>query len=276
MKNSDNNKHARVLVKSDRKGSNPGGFCSYNNGRDNFEGYLKYCFGSKIPRNLSYLRSDHQPIYEAITFELARKFGLKTPDFFVLKNQDNHVEFEDPEKFSPHTHSGRPFYFISRKIHEPALPNLDQIGSEIISKQKVYLESLMIADILGKRQNYHILPRGNDFDVYYLDLGCSFVHATGGFIHLPNELKTYSRNCDTKRDRCNLKGKAVVGSDNKSFVDLEKLTSSFEDLAIPVLGSSPMPLSDLISSEEIEEISSYLIHGLCKGISMYKEQGLLI
>jgi len=271
------NKQPTILVKSDRKGSNPGGFCSYKDGRNNFEGYFKYVVGSKIPRDHSYLRSDHQPIYEAITFELARKFGLKTPSFFVLMNEDNNVKFEDPEKFSSHPHSGRHSYFVSKKIHEPNLPNLDRIGSEIINKERIYLESLRIEDILGKRQNYLILPKENNFEVSYLDLGCSFVHAVGGFIYLPNELKNHSRTCDTKREKCTLKKKDVISADNASLVDLEELVSSFETLSIPTLNhNSRLPISNLISSEEIKEISSYLVSGLCKSLHQFRDKGLLV
>ncbi len=267
----------KILVKSDRKGSNPGGFCSYTDGKNNFEGYFKYCVGSKIPRDHSYLRSDHQPVYEAITFELARKLGLETPSFFVLLNEHNDVTFEDTEKFSAHSHSGRHSYFVSKKIHEPILPGLDAIGSEIIGRERAYLESLRIEDILGKRQNYQILPKTNDFHVSYLDLGCSFVHAVGGFIYLPNELRNHSRTCDTKREKCTLKKRIIIASDNTSLVDLEALASSFGTLSIPTLNpNSRVPISDLISSEEVSEINSYLVSGLCKSLHQFKEKGLLI
>jgi len=272
-----NDKHPIILVKSDRKGSNPGGFCAYYDNRHNFEGYFKYCFGSRIPSNYSFLRAEHQPVYEAITFELARKFGLKTPNFFVLMNENNDVEFKDPEKFSPNNHSGRHYYFISEKIHEPPLPNLDTIGSKIIDREKIYLEGLMIEDILGKRQNYLILQRGEDFGVSYLDLGCSFVHAVGGFIKLPNELRNYLRNCDAKRDKCILKKKAIITANNNFLVDLEELVSSFGTLNIPTLNPhSRTPISELVSPEEITEIGSYLVGGLCKSLSHFKEKGLLI
>ena len=265
-----------VKILSEKKGSNPGGFCTFSDGRNRFDGYLKYCFGSKLPKDSS-LKSEHQPIYEAITFELARKLGLKTPGFFVLLNNGNNVEFEDPENVSSNDHSGRNFYFISKKISEPNMSGLGDIGDEIIEKERIYLDSLMISDILGRRQNYMIIPQNHGFGVFYLDLGCSFVHATNGFIRLPNDLKKYSLSNSKKRDRCNIKDKTIIGADNEMLVNLEELIYSFGGLTIPTLNPfSRIPVSDLISSKEVSEIANYIVHGLCKSLHGYKEKGLLV
>jgi hypothetical protein len=267
-----------VKVLSERKGSNPGGFCIYNDGRDNLEGYFKYCFGSKIPSGHSFLKAEHQPIYEAITFELARKLGLSTPSFFVLLNKRRNIRFEDPDNLSSNDHSGRPYYFLSKKIREPQISNLDKIGSDMINRERVYLDSLMISDILGKRQNYMIIPADSEtFKISYLDLGCSFVNATGGFIYLPNTLRKYSKSSSKKRDRCTLKNKTIVGADNDLLINLEELVYTLGGLTIPTLNPhSRLPISDLISSEEIAEIDDYVVHGLCGSLHDYKERNLLI
>lgn len=266
-----------VEVLSGQKGSNPGGFCVFNNGKDKFEGHFKYCVGSKIPKGYSSLVPEHQPFYEAITFELARRLGLKTPSFFVLLNNKRDVKFEDPHNFFPRSHSGRPSYFFSRTIYEPNIQGLDEIGTKIIDRERIYLESLMISDILGKRQNYMILSKNFDFEVFYLDLGCSFVHAVGGFIYLPNHLKRYSKSSSKKRDKCSLKSRTIVGADNNLLINLEELVYAFEGLTIPTLNPySRIPVSNLISSKELEEIDGYLIHGLCKSLRGYKEKGFLM
>jgi len=266
-----------IEVLSEQKGSNPGGFCNYNDGKNKFEGYFKYCVGSKIPRGYSSLVPEHQPFYEAITFELARRLGLRTPHFFVLLNNNKDVKFEGSSNFPPHNHSGRPFYFFSRKIYEPNINGLNEIGNRIIDEERVYLESLMISDILGKRQNYMILSKDSDFEVFYLDLGCSFVHAVGGFIYLPNDLKRYSKSSSKKRDKCSLKDRIVIGADDNLLVNLEELVYAFEGLTIPTLNPySRIPVSNLISSKELEEIDNYLIHGLCKSLHEYKEESLLV
>ncbi len=266
-----------VLVKSERKGSNPGGFCTFDDGKNRFDGYFKYCVGSKIPKGYSALKSEHQPIYEAITFELARRLGLKTPIFFVLLNGNRDIKFEDPNNFSSHNHLGRHSYFFSKKIYEPTVSGLDEIGNRIIERERVYLDSLMISDILGRRQNYMVLSKNHGFEIFYLDLGCSFVHATGGFIRLLNDLKKYSGSCSKKRDRCSLKDKTIIGADDSLLINLEELIYSFEGLTVPTLNPfSRAHLSDLISREEIAEIDNYVVHGICKSLHEYKENSLLV
>lgn len=268
-----------LIVESTRKGSNPGGLCTYRNGKNNFQGYFKYCIGSRISNTCSNLHSDHQPIYEAITFELARRFGLRTPPFFVLLNKKNDATFQDSRELVSHDHSGRPFYFLSKIIYESKNLDREQAGSEIIEKQRVYLDALMISDILGKRQNYMILGESGDYQVSYVDLGCSFVHATEGFIRLPNDLKKYKeipRNRE-KNDKHRLKNKTVISADNDSLVNLEELVYGFRGLTIPTLNPwRRIPIRDLLSEEEVEEIDDYLVHGLCKNLHNFNEKGLLL
>ena len=266
-----------VEVKSERKGSNPGGLCNYYHGRNRFEGHFKYCVGSKIPNKYSSLKPDHQPFYEAITFEFARKMGLHTPSFFVLLNNKGNVEFKDPKKFSQNGHSGRHSYFVSRIIKEPKISNLDEIGEKIIKKERVYLESLMISDILGRRQNYLVLPEDyGDFKVFYVDLGCSFIHAVGGFIKLPTNLKKLDKKCK-KREKCNLKHKTIIAADDDSLINLEEFVDNFENLTLPTLNPyGRRKLEDLISGEEIDEIRSFLIHGLYNSLGGFKAKGLLV
>ncbi len=266
-----------IEVKSERKGSNPGGLCSYDNGRNHFEGYFKYCVGSKIPNKYSSLKPDHQPFYEAITFEFARKMGLHTPSFFVLLNDKDNLEFKDSKKFSKHGHSGRHSYFISKIIEEPKISNLDEIGEKIINKERIYLESLMISDVLGKRQNYLVL-RGDygDFKVSYVDLGCSFIHAVDGFIKLPTNLKKLDKK-RKKREKCKLKSKTIIAADDDTLVNLGEFVDNFGNFTISTLNPyGRRKLENLISGEEIDEIKSFLIHGLCNSLSKFKDKGLLV
>jgi len=265
-------------VLSGQKGSNPGGFCIYNDGKNNFKSYFKYCVGSKIPKGYSSLKSEHQPFYEAITFEFARRLGLKTPNFFVLLNNKNNVSIKNIKEVSSHDHSGRNSYFVSKKICEPKVFNLDKIGSEIVQKERVYLEGLMISDILGKRQNYLVLPNSysQDFRVFYLDLGCNFVHAVGGFIYFPNGLRNLDKSCK-KRERHNLRHKTIIAADDDSLINLEEFIGNFENLTLPTLNPyAKKKLEELISKEEIDEIRSYLVHGLYKNINNFKKAGLFV
>ena len=168
---------SKVLIESSRKGSNPGGFCTYTDERRTFPGYFKYCTGARLPHS-SYLKPEHQPIYEAVTFELARRLGLKTPNFFVLLNNKGNLIFDESNKSLLNGHSGRFCYFFSEKIDEPHnVQDLDKIGNKLVGDEKVYLDSLGISDVIGKRQNYMVLPKNGEFEVSYIDLGCSFVYA---------------------------------------------------------------------------------------------------
>jgi len=266
-----------IEVKSRRKGSNPGGLCSYNHGRNRFEGYFKYCIGSKIPNKYSSLKPDHQPFYEAITFELARRMGLHNPGFFVLLNSEGNVEFKDSKKFSQNGHSGRHSYFVSKIIKEPKISNLDEIGAKIVEKERIYLESLMISDILGRRQNYLVLPEGyGNFKVSYVDLGCSFIHAVRGFIYFPTNLRKLDKKCK-RIEKCKLKRKTIIAADDDSLINLEEFVDNFENLTLPILNPySRRKLEDLISGEEMDEIRSFLIHGLCNSLGGFKARGLLI
>ena len=98
--------------------------------------------------------------------------------------------------------------FFSEKIDEPHnVQDLDKIGNKLVGDEKVYLDSLGISDVIRKRQNYMVLPKNGEFEVSYIDLGCSFVYATDGIIRLPHSLENYLRNGSQKKDKCNLKNK---------------------------------------------------------------------
>ena len=98
-RNSNSRKGPVVKVTSERKGSNPGGYCKFHsNDLDLSRGYFKYCFGSRTSQGMSFL-SENQPVYEAITSVLANLFGLKTPPSYVLNNRDRNVSFDGGKNF---------------------------------------------------------------------------------------------------------------------------------------------------------------------------------
>lgn len=265
-----------LTVLSAKKGSNPGGLCRVNNGRAEFEGYVKYVFGSKLPRSSS-LEADHQPIYEAITFELARRIGLKVPQFYVLINSGHDVKIADPHRVSCKDHSGRKYYFVSKMMRESkgGRKEIDDFGRGVVDAEKPYLELLQIDDILGKRQNYIVdIVRGS---VYYVDLGCSFVHAKEGFIHLPNRLRKVEHK-NGKKSRCHLKNKSIVKLDDVgATVNLGEIVSTFESITLPTLNPiGRAAISSLLHSEEVEEIREYIAHGFCENLKTMTERGLLV
>lgn len=96
-------------ITSGRKGSNPGGYCTISPSRheDSFNGYFKYCFGSKISPEFPF-RPKNQPVYEAMTFALARRLGLHTSEGFVLLNNQGNVLFRD--NIGERNHEGRRYF----------------------------------------------------------------------------------------------------------------------------------------------------------------------
>jgi len=263
-----------IEVLSERKGSNPGGLCRINYERGNFEGYFKYCFGAKIPHKLSSFTSDHQPIYEAITFELSRKMGLHVPQFFVAINSKKNIRFVN-KSTNDRDHSGRPYYFVSKIIHESRDKGKEELGDKIISSERVYLEGLHISDILGKRQNYVISP-SNSGKVFYIDLGCSFVHAKGGFISLPNSILKLKK-MNHKREGYHLNNKNIIAPDDETIINLGELANSFSGMTLPSLNPlGRVGINDILSAEEILEIKEYITHNFCENLSHFKSKGLLI
>ena len=116
----------RVDILSERKGSNPGGVCQAHDNGFSIRGYFKYCHGSRIAGKSSFV-PQHQPIYEAMTFEMARRLGLDTVDYFVLLNEGSRVSRRSRDiQFSgwkdynfSHNPSGRLFYFMSKMESAP-------------------------------------------------------------------------------------------------------------------------------------------------------------
>src|SRR3989344_693145 len=175
----------RIDVTSKPRGSNPGGNCRilYNGW---FDGYFKYCFGSRIQGASSFI-ARHQPIYEAITFQLVRALGLSTSEFFVALNPQRDIFFNGWRTYLNHDPSGREYYFVS-KIFKSFHHTLSESESRaIVSFERAYLDAIMVGDIVGKPNNYVTFGTKQEHDIVYLDLGCSFVHSVGGLLSLPHQ-----------------------------------------------------------------------------------------
>ena len=85
-----------VHITSERKGSNPGGKCVIPYNGAYLDAYIKYCSRSRLPHGHAF-QPQHQPIYEALTLVLAKKFGLQIPLFFVMMNEEREVCFTHDE-----------------------------------------------------------------------------------------------------------------------------------------------------------------------------------
>lgn len=264
----------RLHITSNQKGSNPGGSCTVFPMYDHsFKAYFKYCSGARFPHGVQF-RPENQPIYEAITFKLARELGLHAPDTYVLKNKNRDIIF-DTESDVTIDHSGRDFYFVSRCLSGSGSFR-ESLSNEIIEEESPFLNSLLIDDIKNKPHNYFLQKDEHGLRVFYLDLGCSFVRAVGGNLSLSNTVKKILSKGDTKRAR-RLKGKMIVSADNSKPVDLEGLVFGLENLEIPVLNSSAptKKISDLLGHLEIEQIRQCVAYGFLENLGEFKSRGLI-
>ena len=269
-----------VKVTSGNKGSNPGGECFLydGQGRQLFNAYFKYCHSAKIVGK-SVLIAKNQPIYEAITLQLAQKIGLRTPKFYVLLNRDRSVSFDGWKNFKLNDPANRDFYFVSKMMYKPKpTSNVDGVR-EALSKDAVYLESLLVADVINKAQNYIYFPLddgGNGY-VDYIDLGCSFVHAVNGIMKLSPKVDNNCCHKEVKRMRNALKGKSVICAENTDIVSLEGLANEIYSGDIPTLNPlGKKPLKELLIGSELEEIHNYIVCGLHESIKEFEKRKLLM
>lgn len=267
---------AVVKVTSERKGSNPGGECIVQTPKETWAGYFKYCHGSKI-RGRSALRVSHQPIYEAITFQLVKNFGLNTTEFFVLDNEKRDIIFADWKPFMDHDPNGREFYFLSKMV-PPQKVYPQSTVERIIAEERPYLDSVLVADVVNKAQNYryfaypHSPEKGS---ITYLDLGCNFVHAAEGYISMSHRLERIN----AKHFKENIKRleHTTVLTKKGDELNLAKLVLGLPLLEIPSFNPrSTRKLTSLLSTDEIEEIQIYLAHELTDSIEIFREKCLIV
>jgi len=257
----------KVELYTDRKGSNPGGKCSVITPRIEFDAYMKYCPGSKLKktsiidkRNPQPFSPVNQPVYEAITLALAKKLGIIIPEFQVLVN-DKEVRFQYENGLKNKINENMPYYFVSKLISVPPSQNSEGRNAAL-AKEKLYRDILMVSDISNKAQNYRYDQEQDR--MIYLDLGCSFVNAVGGYlqpttIKLPRESKQ-----NQKIAKRIVKERWITTADENDLVSLEDLVS-VGNLSIPIIGNqSQVPVKTLISEEEISEISDMLLFNLIK------------
>lgn len=263
-----------IDIFSEKKGSNPGGKCVVVDRKTRFNGYFKYCYGNKFNGATSF-KANHQPIYEAITFSIVRELGLPTTDFYVVDNRARDVTFTDWRKFIDHDPSGRDFYFIS-KLLLLASNGDESIANTKLEKDSTYLNSVLVSDVIGKRQNYEVRLEGLEPKIIYLDLGCSFVYAKDGFISLPHQHKTFeSKSFKTLSKRLN--GTKIVGADNDRIVDLGEMVSRLPYMQLPTMNSnSKVTVGEVLSEEETKEIQYQFVNSLMASIPGFKEKGALL
>ncbi|RMD58593.1 hypothetical protein D6825_00305 [Candidatus Woesearchaeota archaeon] len=247
-----------VYMRSGPSGSNPGGKGNIHITHENIPSYIKYCNSTSLGRE-SPLIPDNQPVYEALTFALARELGLSTPEDALLHNDDEtQLNFTYLPGFKGKAFDMVPFYFSSRLIEgNESKDQASAIG--LLARDKVYRDLLNLADVSGRRQNVFI-PEGSQ-NIIYLDLGCSFVDAQHGRLSQRNSIKKLKvEKKSVKKSRKRL-DKMAIETPSHRLVSLGRLVEELPKTELRVHGQGYKTLDDLISQREINYIQSvYALH----------------
>jgi len=265
-----------IKLLSERKGSNPGGKCVIETWRNKFHCYIKYCPGSRLPRQSS-LDAAHQPIYEAITNEIARRAGLHVPDSFVLLNQNKHVGFEKINGFEQTLMGGRPYYFVSKLIPHLRSANSGLL-SEVMDEEEIYREFLSIFDVKSA-DNYSFFDDSRE--LFYLDVGCNFVWAKEGYISLRGNIR-YPLNGKQLKDSFKRISRRGLRIADGSVMPLDEVINSLQFMTVPVLtangkfGFGEERIKNLLSEDEMEEIRRLLAIKMAGALRRYGDSDLLV
>lgn len=255
------------------KGSNPGGKCKINSYGRALECYIKSVDYSILPRNHPFV-PQNQPIYEAITLALAEEFGLAVPQYYLLVNQGHKIKFTHASDVPKNEHmrdGQKEFYFLSELITIPIDEDLDELHEKMIG-EKLYRDLLMVGDVSGRKQNYALIESPQPSHPIYIDLGCSFVDAHYGKISQRNENATLLRDRkgeyrpglkqDLKHAQKFLRrygvGTGHLFEFQKRVIEPMPFTEALGDLQIPVFPRGRVPIKNLLTGNEIEEIKMML------------------
>ena len=277
-----------VRIKSERKGSNPGGYCTvFSPGKGRFTAYIKYCANSRLPPDHPF-KAPHQPVYEAVTLMLADKLGLHVPRYYLLDNADD-VSFEhhDDVPRGRRISEDMPFYLVSKLVNlRTNFESPDLL--EMMAKQKIYRDMLMVGDVSGKKQNFGLVEEPHPH-VLYIDLGCSFADAAQNMMSQRNSVASLTRvrngaprrtlRKDLRKARKYLSNLGLVTAHDieyhQDLLSLVDFADSLDEMEIPALRRRKIPLTSILCETEINEIKSLLILNMQKVIRRYKKAGPL-
>ena len=302
-------KMLELEVYSDQVGSNPGGKCRIHKGRFRGDYYIKHCHPkgidrSRFPRVCSFIPIN-QPIYEAITAQMANKLGLRIPECGVLCGEG--VRFTG--EFEYRIKQGLPFYFFSRLMPKPktlgdALLDKQQrrekltdeeIGlldlyetdiKKVMDREEPYLDLLQITDITDRRDNYIFAEKPyGEGEIIYLDLGCSFVNAHNGELSMETKQR---ENNQRRKDFKNVvrafkKFSVRPTNDSKYSPNLVEFLTGIGDLRLPVIDAvagirHELTADHLLDPSEIEEIGNILMYCnyISKPFKRLKQSGIIV
>ncbi len=261
----------KVDVLSDKKGSNPGGFCTIRDSKGSriLDGYFKYCFGESLPRGIPF-KAEHQPVLEVLASLKAREFGLVTPDCFVLIN-DGKVSFSNlhDEK----DHSGKKYYFVSKLEPNPSSAAIDRELNTIVESEKIYLDSLLLRDY-GTRNNI-LYKEGR---ASYIDLGCwGFACANEGLLKQIIGKKELVSDKDRKKLIRRLE-KDNLRNANGEIINLGEFARNIPESFIPLLNPNGgyAIAKSLLTNDELNAVQGYLAQNLDSKREAFRKADLLV
>ena len=228
-----------LRIVSNKKGSNPGGFAYLKE----VYGYVKFCHS--VHQRRGPLEVTHQPIYEYITSEVARRFGILSPPLQVIPGEKIKIINECN---NPFFNKPREYYFFSHYVDHTNNGEVDEI-------YRVYLELIGICDVFKKGDNYGYLK--GTHEIIIIDVGCNFVKAINGIMYYntprpPNKkaVKKINRQIRT------LDGKKINPMDLIHEIPYFNIRMLDENIKV----------KSILSREEIEYIQGYYINQFAKKI----------
>ncbi len=270
---------------SERKGSNPGGKCIAQSQGTSIESYIKYCDKSRLhPHNP--FNPNHQPVYEALTLKLAQSLGLRIPNYHILTCDESSF---DQKNIGHHKVSEtKPLYFLSQltnvKYQKDLTPEEKAILPKLMFQERMYRDLLMIGDVSHKPQNYGLIQGADGPQVMYIDVGCSFVDSVNGELSQRNAVskllgsRNYKGTIDngTKKKirhaQKHLSRHMLVTSTQEDILSLDELVQGVGNLELPKFPHGGLKISQLLSSEELEEIQSLLYLNMAKILRSYEKK----
>jgi len=260
-----------IKVISGPKGSNPGGKCIIPNFKNKGTDYIKYCNVNDVS-SLG-LDVQNQPVYEAISLEMAKKLGLSVPKYKVIMNPSKtDMKFSysplSGEKITP-LNSKKSCYFLSQFIPH----NVDDTNEglpPLMAKEKIFRDLLNLGDISGRAQNYSFIqPRYAEPFVTYIDVGCGLVDAHGGHLSIRTSLRNKLQKIKGKKDLRNTQKRLSrwdIKTPKGERINLKEFGESISETPIKVFDASKtgrvkiVPAKELVSSEELDKLQMiYLI-----------------
>jgi hypothetical protein len=227
-------------------------------------------------------------LYEAVTLTLAKKMGLRVPRYFVLLN-DGNVNFsynypkEEVSKVEKQERT-KPFYYLSELIPSCNEEKESKRLAQLMSKEKIYRDLLMLADVSGRKNNFCLIITPQDAFVLYIDLGCSFVDAHDGVLTQRNYIQNLLGNNDhsmsssvrkkIKNAERFLKNKYIISNPpTQEIINLLDFSESVNSMQIPLFPKGKVNISAVMDQREIEEITSLLKINFEETIRDHKRKG---